>query len=88
MVHNDFFLYHRASDVPTRKKYVEFVESVKENGGEVKLFSTLHVSGEQLSQLGGVAAILRFPLPEIDDEYNEEEETSTLGINESKDSQP
>jgi len=85
LINDDLF---RASDVPTRKKYVEFVESVKENGGEVKLFSTLHVSGEQLSQLGGVAAILRFPLPEIEDEYNEEEEANTLGINESKDSQP
>lgn len=28
----------------------------------------MHVSGEQLSALGGVAAILRFPLHELEDE--------------------
>ena len=27
----------------------------------------LHVSGEQLNQLTGIAAILRFPLPDIED---------------------
>lgn len=27
----------------------------------------MHVSGEQLTQLTGVAAILRFPIPNIDD---------------------
>ena len=26
----------RASDLPTRRKYVNLVESVKENGGDVK----------------------------------------------------
>lgn len=28
----------------------------------------MHVSGEQLSALGGVAAILRFPLHELENE--------------------
>ncbi len=36
------------------------------------IFSTMHVSGEQLAQLTGVAAILRFPMPEIEDEEEEE----------------
>ena len=27
----------------------------------------MHVSGEQLQQLTGVAAILRFPLPDLED---------------------
>ncbi|KAK1310397.1 hypothetical protein QJS10_CPA08g00258 [Acorus calamus] len=57
----------RNSDVATRKKYVELVESVKNNGGNVHIFSSMHVSGEQLAQLTGIAAILRFPLPELDD---------------------
>jgi protein pelota len=47
---------------------------VKSGGGEVRIFSTMHVSGEQLSQLGGIAAILRFPIPDIEDEEEEEEE--------------
>ncbi|CAH3108787.1 unnamed protein product [Pocillopora meandrina] len=58
----------RSTDLPTRKRYVKLVESVKENGGEVRVFSSLHVSGEQLGQLSGVAAILRFPMPDIADD--------------------
>jgi protein pelota len=27
----------------------------------------MHVSGEQLQQLTGIAAILRFPLPDLED---------------------
>ena len=28
----------------------------------------MHVSGEQLNQLTGVAAVLRFPLPDLEDQ--------------------
>jgi len=61
----------RAASIATRKKYVELVQSVKDGGGKVHIFSSLHVSGEQLKNLSGVAAILRYPLPEIEDEENE-----------------
>jgi len=64
----------RACNIARRKQYVTLVEEVRENGGEVRIFSSLHVSGEQLQQLGGIAAILRFPLPELDDILNEEED--------------
>ena len=37
-------------------------------GGEAIIFSAMHVSGEQLNQLTGIAAILRFPLPDIEDQ--------------------
>ena len=44
-------------------------------GAGVHIFSSLHVSGEQLSRLSGVAAILRFPLPiDIEEEGEEEGE--------------
>lgn len=52
----------RSSDVAVRKTYLALVETVKEAGGTVHLFSQMHVSGEQLLQLTGVAAILRFPV--------------------------
>ncbi|XP_050374231.1 protein PELOTA 1-like [Argentina anserina] len=58
---------YRNADVKERQKYVDFVESVKDSGGTVHVFSSLHVSGEQLAQITGIAAILRFPLPELDD---------------------
>jgi len=61
----------RSSDILTRKKYVELVEEVKSNGGVVKIFSTMHTSGEQLSKLSGIAAILRFPIPEIEDDEDQ-----------------
>eukprot|EP01132_Coremiostelium_polycephalum_P008328 gene8328-10229_t len=67
LVTDEFF---RGRDVQTRKKYVDLVQSVKDNKGEVKIFSGLHVSGEQLSKLSGVAAILRCPL-ELEDEEEE-----------------
>lgn len=57
----------RNSVVKTRKKYVQLVESVREHGGQVYIFSSMHVSGQQLQQVSGVAAILRFPLPDLDE---------------------
>nr|UST29492.1 pelota [Haliclona caerulea] len=64
----------RSADLATRKRYVALVESIKENGGDVKIFSSLHVSGEQLGQLSGVAAILRFPIPDIADEEEDDDD--------------
>ncbi|KAK2165953.1 hypothetical protein LSH36_44g13016 [Paralvinella palmiformis] len=64
----------RAQDIAIRKRYVNLVDSVRENGGEVKIFSSLHVSGEQLGKLSGVAAILRYPVPDPDDDYDTSDE--------------
>ncbi|CAI9091426.1 OLC1v1026460C2 [Oldenlandia corymbosa var. corymbosa] len=57
----------RNSDVETRQKYANLVKSVKDSGGTTYIFSSMHVSGEQLAQLTGIAAILRFPLPDLED---------------------
>lgn len=64
----------RCQDVSLRKEYVKLIDSVREYGGDVKIFSSMHISGEQLEQLTGIAAILRFPMPELDDEESETEE--------------
>lgn len=37
----------RSSDVATRKKYVNLVDSIKASGGTVHIFSSMHVSGER-----------------------------------------
>ncbi|XP_069507774.1 protein pelota homolog [Ambystoma mexicanum] len=58
----------RHQDVPTRSRYVRLVDSVRENAGTVRIFSSLHVSGEQLTQLTGVAAILRFPVADLSED--------------------
>ncbi|XP_047498653.1 protein pelota-like [Penaeus chinensis] len=63
----------RSKDLDERRRYIRLVDDVKDNGGDVKIFSSLHVSGEQLDQMSGVAAILRFPMPEIEEEDQAEE---------------
>ncbi|KAH9502033.1 hypothetical protein DERF_012833 [Dermatophagoides farinae] len=63
----------RYKDVTIRRKYIEIVDKVRELGGDVRIFSSLHVSGEQLDQFTGIAAILRFPVAEIEDEDLDEE---------------
>lgn len=52
MVTDELF---RSSDLKTRQHYVKLVESVRASGGEVHVFSNLHVSGERtLVLVGGV----------------------------------
>ena len=57
----------RSHDIPLRKKLVKIVDSVKDSGGIVRIFSSMHISGEQLGRLTGIAAILRFPVPGMSD---------------------
>eukprot|EP00386_Alphamonas_edax_P009304 GDKI01030640.1.p1 GENE.GDKI01030640.1~~GDKI01030640.1.p1 ORF type:complete len:421 (+),score=108.11 GDKI01030640.1:106-1368(+) len=57
----------RSANVQLRKRYVHMSDVCKAAGAEVHVFSDMHVSGEQLGQLSGIAALLRFPLPELDD---------------------
>lgn len=35
------------SDVNIRKEYVKLVEDVRDAGGEVKIFSSMHISGQR-----------------------------------------
>lgn len=39
----------RSSDLKERAAYVALVEAVRENGGEVHIFSAQHVSGQRMS---------------------------------------
>ncbi|KAI3975339.1 hypothetical protein MKX01_033579 [Papaver californicum] len=64
LITDDLF---RNSNTATRQRYVELVNSIKGSGGNAFIFSSMHVSGEQLAQLTGIAAILRFPLPDLED---------------------
>ncbi|KAI1711768.1 eRF1 domain 1 domain-containing protein [Ditylenchus destructor] len=65
----------RSKNIGQRRKYVQLVEIVREQVATVLIFSSMHVTGERLTQLTGVAAILRYPIPGIDDEelWNDEE---------------
>jgi protein pelota len=37
----------RSKELSERKRYVSIVDKVRENNGQVKIFSSLHVSGER-----------------------------------------
>ena len=57
----------RSSDARERHSYVQLVESVREHGGKARIFSSSHTSGEKLKYYTGVAAILRCPIPDLDE---------------------
>lgn len=47
---------------------MKVVEAVEDSGGKVFEFSSRHESGKQLQDFSGVAAILRFPMAELEEE--------------------
>ena len=62
----------RAQDVAVRRRWVGLVDKVRETeGGEVRVLSSTHESGKQLEGLGGIAAILTFPLEYVDEDEDE-----------------
>ena len=75
----------RSADIPTRRRYVALVETAQENGADLRIFSSLHSSGERLEMLSGIAALLRYPLPDIADDQSsdsssdDEGDMSTIG---------
>ena len=65
----------RAHDIAERKRWVRLVDKVRDvEGGEVRILSGTHESGKQLEGLGGIAAILTFPLDDLDDNEDEDDE--------------
>lgn len=64
----------RSHDVQERKSYIKLVEQVEADGGKVEIFSSQHDAGAQLDDITGIAAILKFPLPELEDIESDEED--------------
>lgn len=63
----------RSQDVAERKRWVGLVDRVRDvEGGEVRVLSSDHESGKRLDGLGGIAALLTFPI--IDEMYSDEED--------------
>ena len=72
MISNALF---RSQEIETRKRWVGLVDKVRDvEGGEVRILSSQHESGKRLEGLGDVAAILTFPLEDLDEEEEEEVE--------------
>lgn len=64
----------RSQDVATRRRWVSLVDRVRDEGGEVRILSSDHESGKRLDGLGGIAAILTFPIEDMDDLEDEANE--------------
>ena len=65
----------RAQDVAIRRRWVKLVDQVRDTeGGEVRVLSSEHESGKRLEGLGGIAAILTFPLEDLDEGDEDEDD--------------
>lgn len=46
-IHFIDYCHFRCQEVSVRKEYVNLVENVRDAGGEVKIFSSMHISGQR-----------------------------------------
>jgi protein pelota len=51
-----------------RKEYIALSDSVKQNGGQVLIFSSMNPFSEQLGQLTGIACILQYEITDLQNE--------------------
>jgi protein pelota len=58
----------RSIDVTERKKYIKLVDSARDMGAKIFVFSSLHASGDKLNSLTGIAAVLHYSIPLEEDE--------------------
>ncbi|KAI0392323.1 hypothetical protein F5Y17DRAFT_365179 [Xylariaceae sp. FL0594] len=76
LVNNSLF---RSQDIATRRRYVAMVDKVKEDGGDARILSSDHESGQRLDALGGIAAVLTYPMHDLDEEDDQVEAAETGG---------
>ena len=75
----------RSKNIGTRKEYVKLSEDSEKNGIKVVVFSSNNPTGNRLKDMTGVAGILRFNLPGIDDV--DEIDSDSDAISESEESE-
>ena len=81
LISNSLF---RSQEIKTRQRWVKLVDEVKEQGGEVRVLSSMHESGKRLEGLGGIAAILTYPIEDLDElagDQNGVEDFEDEGLN-------
>lgn len=59
-------------DVRERIKYTDIVDRAKVAGARVHILSSMHLPGEQLAILGGIAVVSNRPFPQLDIELSED----------------
>lgn len=70
LINNSLF---RSNDLAVRKQYVALVDKVKMDGGDTRVLSSDHESGQRLKMLGDIAAILNYPMLDLDEDEADEE---------------
>jgi protein pelota len=71
----------RAQDIAERKRWVALVDRVRDvEGGDARILSSDHESGKRLDGLGGVAALLTFPITEEDFGSDVDDELTADGM--------
>jgi protein pelota len=74
LISNNLF---RNQNVDERKKWVALVDRVRDvEGGEVRVLSEAHESGKRLEALGGIAALLSYPIYDLEDDEEGEDVTA------------
>lgn len=64
----------RSQEIGVRRRWVSVVDRVRDiEGGEVRVLSSDHESGKRLEGLGGIAAILTFPIDDMEDDDESED---------------
>lgn len=75
LISNELF---RSQDIGIRRGWVRLVDRVRDmEGGDVRILSSDHESGKRLDGLGGIATILTFPIVEMEDDEDEEQDGDT-----------
>ncbi|KAF5682898.1 translation factor pelota [Fusarium circinatum] len=74
LVNNSLF---RSEDLALRKKYVSLVDKVRSDGGEARVLSSDHESGKRLTMLGDIAAMLNYPMLDLDEDDEDEDNEAT-----------
>ncbi|KAG5925629.1 hypothetical protein E4U42_004103 [Claviceps africana] len=79
LINNSLF---RSQDLATRKKYVALVDKVHLDGGEARILSSDHESGQSLKMMGDIAAMLNYPMFDLDEAEEEEGQAAAVAANE------
>ena len=66
--------YIRNLGIDQRLDFLAFQDNIAAKGVNVIVFSTRHESGTQLHEIGGIVALLRYPIIPPDEELDEEED--------------
>ncbi|CAI4058410.1 hypothetical protein SUVZ_03G0620 [Saccharomyces uvarum] len=57
----------KSDDIDKRETFLDLTYNIEQSGGKVFVFSTLQSHGEELERLKGLACILKYPIPDLDE---------------------